>query len=110
MTTAEPNATDQQERIGRELLTQRPLFLGIDGDGAAHYWDGYERAVAVVPADATENADAATYELAQTPLDRLDQWCEHVRDSRGWEIGPHVGDSLVEMLVAGMQSNTGFSE
>lgn len=39
-----------QERIARELLTQgRPLFVGVDGKGAAHYWDSYEFAVAIVP-------------------------------------------------------------
>jgi len=41
-----------QERTARELLTQDSLFLGVDGEGAAHYWDSYEFAVAVVAADA----------------------------------------------------------
>jgi len=26
-----------EERIARERLTQRPLFLGVDGNGATHY-------------------------------------------------------------------------
>ena len=31
----------------------------------------------------------------------LAQWCEHVRDKRGWESEPNVGCSLVGNLVEG---------
>ncbi|AUG49413.1 hypothetical protein BVU17_17670 (plasmid) [Haloarcula taiwanensis] len=81
-----------QERIARELLTQsRPLFLGVDGEGAAHYWDSYEFAVAVV---ASED-HAEKLQLAETPYDTLGEWCEYTQDERGWAVGPHVGGSLV---------------
>ena len=81
------------------MLTQSPgLYLGTDADGAAHYWDSYERAVAVVSRDATDTADATKHALADIPLDTLGQWCEHVRTQRGWDVGPRVGGSLVEDL------------
>ncbi|WP_262181561.1 hypothetical protein [Haloarcula laminariae] len=97
MTTTQANP---QERIARELLTQSPgTFIGVDGDGAGHYWDSYERAVAVVPRDAESAEDAETFELDETPLATLGDWCEYVRGERGWEIGPHVGGSLVGDLA-----------
>lgn len=88
-----------QERIARQLLTQSPgLFVGVDGDGAAHYWDSYEAAVAVVPRNATDTTDATKHELADTPIDTLGQWCDHVRTQRGWATGPKVGGSLTDDL------------
>lgn len=80
------------------MLTQRPTYLGLDADGAAHYWDSYEFAVAVVPTDAETTADADRYDLADTPCATLDQWCEHVRTQRGWDVGPRVGGSLTDDL------------
>jgi len=104
MATTEREGAKPQERIARELLTQSPgLFVGVDGDGAAHYWDSYERAVAVVPRDAETSADATVYELADTPLTTLGQWCDHTRTKRGWDVGPHVGGSLVTDLLGGIE-------
>jgi len=93
--------SNPQERTARELLTQgRPLFLGIDGEGAAHYWDSYEFAVAVVAAD----GDAEKVELVDTPFETLGAWCEYTRSERGWDIGPHAGGSLVDDLVRGVEA------
>jgi len=93
--------SNPQERTARELLTQgRPLFLGVDGEGAAHYWDSYEFAVAVVAA----GGDAKKVELAATPFETLGQWCEYTRSERGWDIGPHVGGSLVGDLVRAVEA------
>jgi len=90
-----------QERIARELLTQgRPLFLGVDGEGAAHYWDSYEFAVAIV----TITGDAEKVALADTPFETLAGWCDYTRAERGWDIGPHVGGSLVEDLVQAVKA------
>jgi hypothetical protein len=90
-----------QERTARELLTQgRPLFLGIDGEGAAHYWDSYEFAVAVV----TRDGQAERVELADTPYETLAGWCEYTQDKRGWAVGPHVGGSLVGDLARGLDA------
>ncbi|EMA12536.1 hypothetical protein C435_17777 [Haloarcula marismortui ATCC 33799] len=71
------------------------MFLGIDGEDAAHYWDGYEFAVAVVGPD----GQAETVELVETPFETLAGWCEYTQDQRGWEVGPHAGGSLVGDLV-----------
>ncbi|MHC3382091.1 hypothetical protein [Haloarcula sp. H-GB5] len=85
-----------QERTARELLTQgRPLFLGVDGEGAAHYWDSYEFAVAIVARD----GQGETVALADTPYDTLKGWCNYTEDERGWTVGPHVGGSLVDDLA-----------
>ncbi|WP_121304625.1 hypothetical protein [Haloarcula quadrata] len=80
-----------------EPLTQgRPLFLGVDGEGAAHYWDSYEFAVA--------DGEAEKVVLAETPFETLAQWCEYTRSERGWDVGPHVGGSLVGDLVRGAEA------
>jgi hypothetical protein len=89
-----------QERTARELLTQDPLFLGLDGEGAAHYWDSYEFAVAVVATD----GDAEKVELSETPFGTLARWCEYTNDERGWSVDPHVGGSLVGDLVRGLDA------
>jgi hypothetical protein len=96
MVKSNPNP---QERIARELLTQRPLFLGVDGEGTAHYWDGYERAAVVVPDDAATTDDADRFDLADTPLETLRGWAEHVRNKRGWETGPRICSSIVDQLA-----------
>ncbi|NLV08180.1 hypothetical protein GOC83_18820 [Haloarcula rubripromontorii] len=83
------------------MLTQnRPLFLGIDGEGAAHYWDSYEFAVAVVVSD----AQAEKVKLAETPHETLAGWCEYTQDERGWAVGPHVGGSLIGDLARGLNA------
>ncbi|WP_420182865.1 hypothetical protein ACNO8S_16390 (plasmid) [Haloarcula sp. KBTZ06] len=97
--TSKPVGTtgpNPQERTARELLTQgRPLFLGVDGEGAAHYWDSYEFAVAVVATD----DQAEKVPLAETPYETLAGWCEYTQDERGWAVGPHVGGSIVDDLA-----------
>ncbi|WP_135304745.1 thioredoxin domain-containing protein [Haloarcula amylovorans] len=89
-----------QERIARDRLTQRPLFVGVDGDEAAHYWDSYEYAVVVVD----ENLEAEKFDLDETPLGTLRDWCEHARQNRGWDVGPNVGGSLIDDLLGGVEA------
>ncbi|WP_424005663.1 hypothetical protein ACOZ4I_20490 (plasmid) [Haloarcula salina] len=89
-----------QERIARERLTQRPLFLGVDGESAAHYWDSYEYAVVVVDQD----LESEKFELDKTPCETLRDWCEHTRRKRGWDVGPHIGGSLVSDLVRAVEA------
>ena len=90
-----------QERTARELLTQdRPLFPGVDGAGAGHYWDSYEFAVAVVSLD----SDAEKVELPETPFKTLWQWCEYTRSEHGSATGPNVGGSLVNDLVRAVEA------
>ncbi|MFC7026346.1 hypothetical protein ACFQJ5_16885 [Halomicroarcula sp. GCM10025324] len=80
----------------RQRLTQRPLFLGVDGEAAAHYWDSYERALVIV-----KDTVAEKVELTEIPFKTLGQWCEYTREERGWAVGPHVDGSLVGELVRG---------
>ena len=89
-----------QERIARNLLTQRPLFLGVDGANAAHYWDGYEQAVVVIQDD-----EVAKVELAETPFEMLSEWTKYTHEERGWTVGPHVGGSIVDDLVNALEAS-----
>jgi len=102
MATTQANS---QERIARQLLTQSPgTPVGVDGENCAHYWDSYEFSVAVIPRDAESVEDAETFELEETPLATLGDWCDHVRRKRGWDIGPRVGGSLVGDLVRAVKA------
>ena len=74
--------------------------MSVDGDGAAHYWDSYEFAVAVVSTD----GDAEKVELVDTPLETLSEWCEYTRSERGWATGPNVGGSLVGDLARAVEA------
>lgn len=94
----EHNEPNPQERLARQTLTQDPLYIGVDGQDAAHYWDSYDWAVAVVEADAQT---VETHELARSQT--LAEWCDHVEDRRGWAVGPHVGGSLLGDLVEAMK-------
>lgn len=85
--------THPQERTARELLTQRPLFVGT-ADDVAVYWDGYERTFAVV----TEDGDATTVPLADTPFATPREYCDHIQDERGWDVGPRIGGTIVDDL------------
>ncbi|QIO25563.1 hypothetical protein [Haloarcula sp. JP-L23] len=70
----------------------------------AHFWDSYESAVAVVPREAMSIDDAETFVLDETPCETLGDWCEHVRCTRGWNVGTNVGGSLVDDLVRSVEA------
>jgi len=90
-----------QERIARNLLTQRPHFLGVDGADAAHYWDGYEQAVVVIQDD-----EVTKVELDETPFGVLSEWTKYTHQERGWTVGPHVGGSIVDDLMNALEAST----
>ena len=96
--TSKHTNANQQERIARSHLGSQTLFIGVDANGAAHYWNYYTETICVV-----EDGDATLYELAETPCTWLSDWCQHVRNKRGWDIGPHVGGSLVGDLEAALE-------
>ncbi|EMA25727.1 hypothetical protein C443_02919 [Haloarcula argentinensis DSM 12282] len=50
------------------------------------------------------DGDAETVELAATPFETLSEWCEYTRSERGWDVGPHVGGSLVDDLVRAVEA------
>jgi len=56
--------------------------------------------VAVVAAD----GDAEKVELAETPFEMLSEWREYTHSEQGWDIGPHVGGSLVDDLVRAVEA------
>jgi len=58
------------------------------------YWDGYERTFAVV----ASGGNATTIPLSETPFDTPAQYCEHVGDERGWDVGPRIGGNIVDDL------------
>jgi len=97
MATTEATQSNGQERIAREHLGSQTQFIGVDADGAAHYWNYYTETICVV-----ENGDADLYELAETPCATLGDWCQHTANKRGWDVGPHVGGSLVSDLLEGL--------
>jgi hypothetical protein len=56
--------------------------------------------VAVVEA----NGEEEKVVLAETPFETLSDWCEYTRGERSWDVGPHVGGSLVGDLVRGVEA------
>ncbi len=91
--------THVQERTAREMLTQRPHFLGTAGD-AAVYWDGYERAFAIV----ADDGDAERVELAETPFDTPRQYCDEIGERRGWDTGPHIGGTIADDIESAVEA------
>ena len=56
--------------------------------------------VAVVATD----GDVEKVALADTSCETPTQWCEYTKDERGWSVGPHIGGSLVNDLVRGLDT------
>jgi len=64
--------------------------IGIDADGATHYWSQYFETIIVI-----EDGDADVFELADTPCDILADWRDHVATKRGWS-DCRIGGSIIE--------------
>lgn len=74
--------TNRQERTAREHYHDA-TFVGVDGDGHAHYWSCYHQSVLVLDGDTVEFETV----LADTPLSTLGEWMEHTRNKRGaWRV------------------------
>jgi len=89
--------THTQERIAREHYHDA-CFVGIDGDGGAHYWSIYHQTVLVL------NGESVAYDLALpveaddgTPIRTLGEWHSYVFDRAGW-AHHRVSESLVADL------------
>lgn len=67
--------------------------VGIDTDGAAHFWSQYHETVIVV-----NGTDADVFALDETPCRTLDDWRRHVEHKRGW-TECRIGGSLVDDLA-----------
>jgi len=89
---------DPYESVAQDVLTQRrPLFVGV-ADGAAVYWDLYDRAFAII-----DDEDVLTVELAETPFATPAAYCDQIGERRDWETGPRFGGSLVEDMIEAKQ-------
>ena len=91
-TTMQANATRTQKDIAREYCHDA-WCVGIDADGAAHFWSQYHKTIVVV-----DGTDAEAFELDATPLGTLADWKRHVTNQRGW-TDCRIGGSLVVDLV-----------
>jgi len=85
-----------------DTLTQKDIakshchdawLVGIDADGASHYWSQYYATVIVV-----EDGDAEVWNLDDTPCTTLGDWKAHVRNKRGWS-DCRIGGSLTSDLL-----------
>jgi len=85
------DAPHPQECTARQTYHDA-TFLGIDAEGAAHYWSPYHQAAVVV-----DDGNAETWPLAETPCRDLAQWAAHVGHRRGWETGPRIGSITAEL-------------
>lgn len=72
------NDPPSQKRIARKHLSTA-WFVGLDDQGASHFWSFVDQAIAVV-----NGTDADVYHLDETPCDDLGDWREHVATQRGW--------------------------
>jgi len=75
--------------------SRRPRSFSASTATARPTWVSYEWAVAVV-------SDSDTQKFNRPHSRTLAEWCEYVRNKRDWDIGPHVGGSLVQGLAAGV--------
>lgn len=75
-------------------------FVGVDKEGAEHYWDGYEGEIIVI------EDDGAVDTVDNIQPGHLGQWVVHIRERRGWDDLRYVeGEglaALAEMLVESM--------
>lgn len=95
-TTMQANATRTQKHIATEHCFDA-WCVGIDADGAAHFWSQYFETLVVV-----DGTDAEVFELDATPLDTLDDWKRHVANQRGW-TDCRIGGSLIGDLAEATQ-------
>lgn len=86
--TARP-AGDKRAPPGFDVAPHVRL-LGIDGDGARHYYSIRAGVVWVLPAgcdrETATTADADRFDLAATPVGDVFGWVAHVRGKRGWRV------------------------
>lgn len=92
-TTMQANDTPTQKDIATEHCHDA-WCVGIDADGASHFWSSYHETVIVVA-----DADADVFNLDETPFGTLGDWKRHVDTKRGWadcRIGGSLAGDLAE--------------
>lgn len=78
--------------------------LGVDGDGRTHFATS---AVGGVTVYVAEGDGVDVFELAETPVDGLEGWIDHVDDQRGWNRCNYTDDwaeHAAETLTAGLEA------
>jgi len=89
--------TRTQKHIAREHCHDA-WCVGIDSDGASHFWSQYSETVIVV-----DGTDADIFHLDETPCTTLSDWARHVANQRGW-TDCRIGGSLVDDLAQGVEA------
>jgi len=87
------NETRTQKNIAQEYCHDA-WCVGIDANGAGHYWSQYFETVVVV-----DGTDADVFELAETPCGKLGDWRDHVANKRGWS-DCRIGGSIIDDAAA----------
>ena len=78
--------------------------LGVDGDGRTHFATS---AVGGVTVYVVEGDGVDVFELAETPVDGLEGWIDHVGSLRGWNRLNYTDDwaeHAAETLTAGLEA------
>ena len=78
--------------------------LGVDGHGRTHFATSAVGGVTVYVAEANH---VDVFELAETPVDGLKGWIDHVDDQRGWNRLNYTDgwtSHAAETLAAGLEA------
>ncbi|WP_436932566.1 hypothetical protein [Halosimplex halobium] len=89
------NDLTPQEGIAAQLAHDAH-YLGTDGDGATHFWSGYERTVYVV-----EDGEFESWAFSETPLLTLTDWLTHAETKRGPWQDHRVSTGGVAAIITG---------
>ena len=98
MTHYEPDTKEHTE------LPTTADVLGVDGHGRTHFATS---AVGGVTVYVAEGDGVDVFELAETPVDGLKGWIDHVDDQRGWSRLNYTDDwtsHAAETLAAGLEA------
>ena len=88
----------------RTELPNSADVLGVDGHGRTHFATSAVGGVTIYVG--AENG-LKVFELAETPVDGLEGWIDHVDDQRGWNRCNYTDDwtsHAAETLAAGLEA------
>lgn len=88
----------------RTELPNSADVLGVDGHGRTHFATSAVDGVTIYVG--AENG-LKVFELAETPVDGLEGWIDHVDDQRGWNRLNYTDDwtsYAAETLAAGLEA------
>ena len=94
----------EPDRIKKTRLPDSIDVLGVDGHGQTHFSTSAVGG-ATVYVGAEDGLEV--FELAETPVDGLEDWIDHVDDQRGWNRLNYTDDwaeHAAETLAAGLEA------